>query len=227
MTRFQALSVSERCVQIRQHIPKSVRIVAVTKKVPTSYIREAYDAGIRDFGESRVQEAIAKQNDLSDLSDIQWHLIGHLQRNKAKKAIQHFDWIHSLDSLKLAQALDHMAMDVGHSPNICLQVKMRPDPNKFGWEPEHLLSELDALDQCVHLNIVGIMAIPPMGLSTQGTHDYFQHVRDFSDRIREMPLQHIAIRELSMGMSADYSIAVQSGATIIRPGRILFGEREK
>lgn len=225
MTEFQNLSIGERCHTIRRQVPDSVRIVAVTKTFPASALREAYSAGLRDFGESRVQEAIAKQTELSDLDGVQWHLIGHLQRNKARKAVQHFDWIHSVDSLKLAQTLDAIAQEVGRSPKVCLQVKMRPDPNKFGWEPDALLSDLDVLDTCHHLYIAGLMAIPPMGLTPQETLEYFQQVRTLSDQIRNSSPQHLRMEELSMGMSSDYAIAIQAGATIIRPGRILFGER--
>jgi hypothetical protein len=225
MTEFQSLSVGERCQTIRQHIPDSVRIVAVTKTFPSSTIREAYAAGMRDFGESRVQEAIAKQAELADLKDVRWHLIGHLQRNKARKAVQHFDWIHSVDSLKLAQTLDNAAQELGRSPKVCLQVKMRPDPNKFGWEPDELLADLDALDACHHLSIVGLMAIPPMGLTSQETMEYFHDVQALAMKIKAMALHHVVMEELSMGMSSDYAIAIQAGATIVRPGRILFGER--
>ncbi len=225
MTEFQSLSIGERCHAIRQHVPEAVRIVAVTKTFPSSVMREAYAAGIRNFGESRVQEAIAKQSELADLDDVQWHLIGHLQRNKVRKAIQHFDWIHSVDSLRLANALDTAAQEIGRSPQVCLQVKMRPDPDKFGWDPEDLWLDLEALESCHHLSIVGLMAIPPMGLTTQETCDYFHDVRALAERIRNLSLCHVQMKELSIGMSADYAIAIQAGATIIRPGRILFGER--
>ncbi|MEM7773536.1 MAG: YggS family pyridoxal phosphate-dependent enzyme [Cyanobacteria bacterium P01_A01_bin.37] len=225
MIQFQTLSIGERCEALRQEVPESVRIIAVTKTVAVPAMREAYQAGIRHFGESRVQEAIAKQVEFEDCSDIQWHLIGHLQRNKARKAIQQFDWIHSVDSLKLAQALNQAAIDIAKSPYVCLQVKMLPDPNKFGWEPDALFNDLAVLDQCTHLNILGLMAIPPLGLSPDELLDYFQQVCNLFHRIRDMPLNHIAMRELSMGMSSDYGIAVKAGATMIRPGRVLFGKR--
>ncbi|MEB3210468.1 MAG: YggS family pyridoxal phosphate-dependent enzyme [Leptolyngbyaceae bacterium] len=230
MIEFETLSIGDRCHAIRQQIPESVRLIAVTKMVSASAIHEAYQAGIRDFGESRVQEAIAKQTELQNYSDIdadsiQWHLIGHLQRNKARKAVQHFDWIHSVDSLKIAQALNQAAIDENQTPQVCLQVKMRPDPNKYGWDPEILREELPSLDQCTHLKIRGLMAIPPLGLSTDETLDYFHQVAELAASIQSMPLTHLSLQELSMGMSEDYAIAIQAGATMIRPGRILFGER--
>ncbi|MEO1522660.1 MAG: YggS family pyridoxal phosphate-dependent enzyme [Cyanobacteria bacterium J06633_2] len=225
MIQFETLSVGDRCRFIRQQIPETVKIIAVTKTVPVSAMREAYQAGIRDFGESRVQEAIAKQSELEDYDDIQWHLIGHLQRNKARKAVQHFDWIHSVDNLKIAQALNQAAKEIGNTPRACLQVKMLPDPNKYGWEPDALLNDLPTLDQCAHLNLCGLMAIPPLGLSSNEALDYFTKVSELSDTIQSTPLAHIRLEEISMGMSSDYSLAVKAGATMIRPGRILFGER--
>jgi pyridoxal phosphate enzyme (YggS family) len=194
--------------------------------VPVSAMREAYEAGIRDFGESRVQEAIAKQQELQDYPDIQWHLIGHLQSNKAKKAVQHFDWVQSVDSLKIAKSLNQSASDFNKTLNVCLQVKLLPDPNKYGWEPETLMTDLPQLNQLTHLNIRGLMAIPPLGLSSDETLNYFRQVAQFAETINHQPIaDHITIKELSMGMSADYSLAIQAGSTMIRPGRLLFGER--
>lgn len=225
MTSFQTLSIADRLERIRQRVPDSVRLIAVTKKVAVEAIREAYDAGVRDFGESRVQEAIAKQEQLQDLTDITWHLIGHLQRNKALKALQHFHWIHSLDTLKLAQRLNQLAGEQGKRPNICLQVKLWPDPNKKGWEPSVLLEELAQLDQCHHLNMVGLMAIPPLGLSPEETLRYFESARSLAEHLRETSWQNIRVTELSMGMSGDYPMAIQAGATMIRLGQIVFGAR--
>lgn len=121
-------SISERINTVRAQLPPSVRLIAVTKQVPSDVIRAAYTAGIRDFGENRIQEAIAKQAELQDLSDITWHFIGHLQSNKAKKALENFQWIHSVDNLKLAQRLNELAQQIGISPCVCLQVKILPDP---------------------------------------------------------------------------------------------------
>lgn len=226
MTRFQApLSFESHLREFQDSIPASVRIVAVTKKKSVDVIRSAYAAGLRDFGESRVQEAIAKQEQLQDLSDITWHLIGHLQSNKASKAVEHFTWIHSVDSLKLAKRLDQAAAELSRRPQICLQVKVRPDPDKYGWEPDQLLTDLSELDQLSHLNIVGLMAIPPLGLSTAETLQCFQDVGALAHHIQSKSWQNVSIQELSMGMSEDYELALQAGATMIRPGRRLFGDR--
>ncbi|MGB3496160.1 MAG: YggS family pyridoxal phosphate-dependent enzyme [Elainellaceae cyanobacterium] len=226
MTRFQApLSFEHHLREFQDSIPASIRVVAVTKNKSVEVIRRAYAAGFRDFGESRVQEAIAKQDQLQDLPDIIWHLIGHLQSNKASKAVEHFTWIHSVDSLKLAKRLNQAATDLLKRPQICLQVKLRADPDKYGWEPQALLEDLPTLDQLSFLNIVGLMAIPPLGLSPAETLQCFQDAATLAHHIQSQVWQHLAINELSMGMSEDYELAIQAGATLIRPGRKLFGDR--
>mgnify|MGYP006422060831 CR=1 FL=1 len=217
-------SIAERIQKIRQTLPDHVRLIAVTKYVDTQAIRAAYDAGIRDFGESRIQDALQKQEILQDLNDISWHLIGHLQSNKAKKAIEHFNWIHSVDRLKLAQWLDKLAAEAGHTPQVCLQVKVRPDPNKYGWEIEELLSHLPELDRCRSLQIVGLMTILPQGLDQQQTRESFQRLSELAQTIRERNYPHLTMKHLSMGMSADYPLAVEAGATMVRLGHVLFSD---
>ncbi|GAB4476562.1 MAG: YggS family pyridoxal phosphate-dependent enzyme [Elainellaceae cyanobacterium] len=218
-------AIAQTIHQIRQTLPDGVRLMAVTKQVSTDAMRAAYAAGIRDFGESRLQEAIAKQADLQDLSDVTWHLIGHLQSNKAAKVLDHFQWIHSVDSLKLAQRLNQIAGDRPSRPRICLQVKILPDPNKFGWTVPELLADLPQLDECRHLEIVGLMTIPPYGLAPEVTKSVFLQTRELAEKIRHQSYQTIRMEELSMGMSEDYPLAVEAGATIIRLGRVLFGDR--
>ncbi len=218
-------SIPERIAQIRQQLPPDVRLIAVTKRVSVEAIREAYNAGVRDFGESQVQEAAAKQDELQDLPDITWHLIGHLQRNKAKKALTQFQWIHSCDSLKLAQRLNQLAGELAVSPQICLQVKIMPDLHKYGWTIPELLEILPELDQCKALQIQGLMTIPPLGLSSQETLGVFERTRDLADEIGRQNWSKLRMQQLSMGMSEDYALAIQAGATMVRLGRIIFGER--
>jgi PLP dependent protein len=218
-------SVKERVLQLRSMTPASVRIIAITKTVPTHFMREAYEAGIRDFGESRIQEAIPKQQELADLPGIAWHLIGHLQSNKAKQALQHFQWIHSVDSVSIAQRLHQLSVDLSTPPKLCLQVKLRPDPNKFGWTAPELLDQLPLLQSLDRLNIQGLMTILPQGLSPTEQLATFQAVKDLAEQMGKHPLAAISIPELSMGMSSDFPLAIQAGATMIRPGRILFGDR--
>jgi len=227
MTPFSELrgTISERISQIRQTLPDSVRMIAVTKQVSATAIREAYNSGIRDFGESRVQEAEAKQAQLRDLSDVTWHLIGHLQSNKAQKALEHFQWIHSIDSLKLAQRLDKLAEQSSQKPQVLLQVKIMTDPTKYGWKIADLLKDLSALNECRSLSIKGLMAIPPLGLNSSETRFVFEQTRELATKIQEQGWSHIYMEHLSMGMSDDYFIAVQAGATMIRLGRILFEDR--
>jgi PLP dependent protein len=218
-------SIGDRITSIRSTLPASVRLIAVSKTVPAEIIRSAYAAGLRDFAESRIQEAAAKQDELQDLSDITWHFIGHLQSNKAKKALELFQWIHSVDSLHLAQRLNQLASQLGVSPQVCLQVKILPDPNKSGWSVPELLAELPAINQCKTLQIQGLMTIPPLGLSKTEILDVFNNTYQLAQQIKEQNWSHIQMQHLSMGMSGDYQLAVQAGSTMVRLGTILFGDR--
>lgn len=218
-------SITERITKIRSNLPASIRLIAVTKQVSVDAIRAAYAAGIRDFGENKVQEAQEKQAQLQDLSEITWHLIGHLQTNKAAKALKQFQWIHSVDSLKLAQRLDRLAEELSCSPNICLQVKILPDPNKYGWSIAELITDLPQLNQCQHLKIKGLMTIPPQGLDHGQTLSVFEKTQELAQEIRKKNLSNLNIQELSMGMSEDYNLAITAGTTMVRLGKTLFGER--
>ncbi|AHJ29758.1 Hypothetical protein YggS [Nodularia spumigena CCY9414] len=200
-------------------------MIAVSKTFPAEDIRAAYNAGIRDFGENRIQEAASKQAELQDLPDITWHFIGGLQSNKAKKALELFDWIHSVDNLKLAQRLNQLAQQLGVTPQVCLQVKILPDPNKSGWTVPELLADLDALNQCKNLQIQGLMTIPPLGLNDTEIISVFNATHKLAQEIEEQNWSHLKMPELSMGMSGDYQLAVQAGATMVRLGTILFGKR--
>lgn len=220
---FSDLSV--RINTIRAQIPNSVRLIAVTKQFPASVIRIAYAAGIRDFGENRIQEAETKQAELHDLPDITWHFIGNLQSNKAKKALELFQWIHSLDNLKLAQRLNDLATQLNLNPCVCLQVKILPDPNKSGWTVPELLADLPTLNSYQTLQIQGLMTIPPLGLNESQTLDVFNCTRELAKDIAAQNWSNIHMQELSMGMSNDYQLAVKADATMVRLGTILFGAR--
>ncbi|MEM9924613.1 MAG: YggS family pyridoxal phosphate-dependent enzyme [Cyanobacteria bacterium P01_D01_bin.50] len=219
-------SIRERILKVQDSLPSTVKLIAVSKKVSVAAIREAYAAGIRDFGESRIQEAVSKIEDLKDLSDITWHFIGHLQSNKAKKALSYFQWFHSVDSLKLAQRLNLLAQEGLTNPKVCLQVKILPDPDKSGWTTPQLLEDLVELNQCKNLQIEGLMTIPPLGLDSLKTLSVFNKTRELAEEIDNYKLSNIKIKQLSMGMSGDYQLAVESGATMIRLGTILFGKRD-
>lgn len=217
--------IAPRIAEICQYLPTSVKLIAVTKQVSVAAMREAYAAGVRDFGESRVQEADFKQAQLQDLTDITWHFIGRLQSNKAKKALEQFQWIHSLDSLKLAQRLDQLAQPLSCKPQVCLQVKVVKDPQKSGWTVSELLAHLPELNQCRNLQIQGLMTIPPSGLSEAEICSVFASTHELAAKIQQQNWSHIQMQHLSMGMSDDYKLAVQAGATMVRLGRTLFGLR--
>jgi PLP dependent protein len=214
-------SIGERVAAIAQTLPPAVKLVAVSKYASVLAMREAYAAGIREFGESKVQEAIRKQQELQDLKDITWHMIGHLQSNKARAAIQCFDWIHSVDRVSLAQQLDKAIKEIGKSPNLCLQVKLADDSHKFGWYETELMSDLTAIKECKSLNIVGLMTILPLGLDEAASASTFQRTLNLAQKLRGEGL--LNLHHLSMGMSGDYPIAVESGATIVRIGNLIFG----
>lgn len=226
MTGHSSISALVQQIEmLRATLPDTVRLIAVTKQVSVDMIRAAYAAGLRDFGESRLQETIAKQAQLQDLPDITWHLIGHLQSNKARQALQHFTWIHSLDSLKLAQRLNTLAAELSLRPQVCLQVKLADDPNKYGWSEPELRQDLQQLSQCHQLDIQGLMTILPLGLTPTEALQVFQQTRQLAQELRQQQWPNMPMQELSMGMSGDYLLAIEAGATMIRLGRILFGER--
>ena len=212
--------IADRINKIRANIPPQVKLVAVSKYTTTESIRAAYDAGVRDFGESRVQESKIKQEELLDLSDITWHMIGSLQSNKARQAIAQFDWIHSIDRLSLAEQCDRLILELGKSPKLLLQVKLVDDPSKSGWSESELLDDLPKLKRLQNLNIVGLMSILPLGLDESQAYEVFSRVSALAERLRSLGWNNI--QELSMGMSADYAIAVKAGASIIRVGSQIF-----
>ncbi len=219
------MSIRERIAKVYQQIPSTIRLIAVTKQVDPQRMRETYiEGGIRDFGESKLQEALTKQDLLGDLDNICWHFIGHLQANKAKKVLSHFQWIHSVDNLSLLQRLDRLAQEMHLQPSICLQVKALSDPNKFGWTLEELRLDISELEKCQTVQIKGLMTILPWGLSNQEKLTAFSAVRDLAKDISKS--SSLSLNELSMGMSGDYLEAVTSGATMIRLGQGIFGSRE-
>ena len=221
--------VRERLQKIKPLIPANVKLVAVTKTFPAEVVRAAYALGIRNFAENKAQEALAKQAELSDLTDIVWHFIGHVQSNKSRKVVEHFDWIHSVDSLKLAARLDRQAAELGKRPTCCLQVKLALDPTKDGFERDQLMAALADLNELKHLNIVGLMVIAPYGLPAEETQAVFGAGQALAAEIkmiaREQGLSRIAMDELSMGMSGDFEWAIAQGATLVRLGSSLFGSR--
>jgi len=217
------MTLAERLARLRETLPPHVKLVAVSKYVTVEAVREAYRHGLRDFGENRVQDAIAKQEALADLSDLVWHGIGTLQTNKARRALSVFAWIHSVDRLKLAQTLDRLIAETGTSPKLLLQVKLAPDPDKGGWEPDQLWADLPALQRCEHLNFVGLMTILPLGLAPATAQAVFEDVARLRDRLRQHHPHWQNLEWLSMGMSGDYDRAIAAGSNLVRLGTAIFG----
>ncbi len=199
----------------------SIRLVLASKTQPSEAIRAAANAGARDFGENYVQEAIAKRAELSDLTDIRWHLIGHLQTNKVKVAASAFALIHSVDSVRLAEALARaQPLPRVHA---LIEVNLGGEASKTGVAPDGVAAILDAARD--KLEIDGLMTIPPPGASAETARPYFAQLRELRDRLATQ--SGYALSELSMGMSDDFEVAVEEGATIVRIGRAVFGERPK
>ena len=199
----------------------SVELVAVTKTHSAEVVQAAVDAGQLLFGENRVQEAKAKIPELP--SKLRWHLIGHLQSNKARPALTLFEMIHGVDSIDLLQHLNRVAGDLGVFPRVLLEVNVAGESSKFGFPPQELLSEVESIVQIDRLQIEGLMTIPPLAAAPDHSRKYFVQLRELRDRLErefKFPLPH-----LSMGMTADYGVAVEEGATLVRVGTAIFGER--
>jgi pyridoxal phosphate enzyme (YggS family) len=199
--------------------PAEVTLLAVSKTFPAEAVREVYDAGQRCFGESRQQEAAPKIKTLP--ADIEWHFIGGLQRNKARKVVTAFPVIHSVDSLRLAEYLDRVAGEEGKRPRIFLEVNIAGETSKGGFAAEELLSSAAELAAFRYLEICGLMAIPPDELAE--ARRWFAATRELRDRLRET--SGLTLPALSMGMSADFEDAVLEGSTVVRVGSALFGHR--
>jgi PLP dependent protein len=217
-------SISRKIDLIKQQIPDNISLIVITKQASIDAMREAYAAGVRDFGENRLQEALSKQEQLQDLPDISWHFIGHVQKNKAQKIIENFDWIHSVDSLVLARRLDRLSADLACKPKVFIQVKILSDPNKYGWHATELLADLVELNECQNIDIQGLMTILPWGLSTVETRSAFEETKKLATTIQQKNFPNLSMEQLSMGMSADYLLAIEAGATMIRLGRIIFSD---
>ncbi len=203
--------------------PGSVRLLAVTKTVGAERIREAWNAGVRLFGESYVQEAVAKVDRLPP--EAEWHFIGHLQSNKAKQALDLFRVIHSLDRPSLAEALEKAARARGRRVEVLVEVNVGSEPSKFGSSLDEAVELARRAPEWPSLHIRGLMAIPPYLEDPEMVRPYFRAVRELSDRIRALKIPHVDMDELSMGMSHDFPVAVEEGATLVRVGTAIFGER--
>jgi len=226
------VTIKERVEAVRERIaaaalqagrdPGEILLVAVAKTFPVARIREAIAAGVIDIGENRVQEARVKIAELD--TPCRWHLVGHLQTNKAKLAALYFDWIHSLDSLRLAQALEKEGSALGKKVQVLMEVNFGREEQKSGVLEEEVFFLLEAVGSLPHLRIEGLMAIPPFHPDPEAVRPYFHRLWKLREeailRFPELPLSH-----LSMGMSHDFEVAVQEGATMVRVGTAVFGPR--
>ena len=204
--------------------PSSVRLIAVSKTFPLEAVREAYDAGQREFGENRVQEALQKIERSADLS-IRWHLLGHLQTNKARKAGAAFAVIQSVDSIELLEKLDRAAGEAGHSPELLIQVDLAGEATKSGVPPQEVPRLFDAAAACRAARVVGLMTLPPLPETPEDSRRWFRQLRELHEGWRASGVPAAMLRDLSMGMSGDFEVAIQAGATIVRVGTAIFGSR--
>jgi pyridoxal phosphate enzyme (YggS family) len=201
-----------------------VRLVAVSKTYPAESVRAAAAAGQRDFGENRVQEALPKIDATAELN-VRWHLVGHLQSNKARKAGKPFAFIHSIDSVELLLAVDRAAAEAGTSPTLLVQVDLAGEATKHGAAPGQIRTIFDAGAACRAVRLGGLMLLPPFLDDPERVRPYFRRLRDLRDGLAADGVAPAALVELSMGMSHDFEVAVEEGATMVRVGTAIFGPR--
>jgi pyridoxal phosphate enzyme (YggS family) len=206
-----------------------VALMAVSKTQPPERVREAYKAGQRLFGENRVQEFAGKAGALHDLQDTDWHMIGHLQTNKAARTAELFGAVDSIDSLKLAEKLEAAARQFGRKLDVLIEISVGGEVAKSGIAPDSLALEelLLAAPRLEALVFRGLMTVPPFTDDPQGARPYFRRLRELRDAIAARKLPAIALNQLSMGMSHDFEVAIEEGSTCVRVGTAIFGERIK
>jgi pyridoxal phosphate enzyme (YggS family) len=231
---IDSAAIRSRLAEVRERIaraasrarrdPASIRLVAVSKTFDAEHIRAAADAGQLDFGENKVQEALQKMAGTADLL-IRWHLVGHLQSNKARKAGAHFDAIHSVDDAALVSALDTAALGAGRKPELLVQVDLAGEPTKHGVREEALGAVFDLAPACRAARVVGLMLLPPMVGSPDEARGYFRALGAVRQRLLARGVEASMLSELSMGMSHDFEVAVEEGATMVRVGTAIFGGR--
>jgi pyridoxal phosphate enzyme (YggS family) len=224
-------SIAENLERVREQIANAatnsgrsaddVELVAITKTHPAEKVREAVEAGQTLFGESRVQEARAKIPELS--SNIRWHFVGHLQKNKVRQALPLFEVIHSVDSLALAQDINRIADEEGLYPRVLLEVNVAGEGSKFGFSPDDLRKQMESLLTLARLSIEGLMCIPPLAVESEDSRKFFVEVRELRDSLEKE--FNMKLPQLSMGMTQDFPIGIDEGATLVRVGTAIFGER--
>jgi pyridoxal phosphate enzyme (YggS family) len=226
------LKIKEQVENIRERIaaaalrvgrdPGEILVVAVAKTFPASAVKEAIAAGINDIGENRVQEAKAKIPEID--APCRWHMVGHVQTNKARLAVRLFDWIQALDSLKLARELEKAGSGLGKRVRTFVEVNLGQEPSKTGVAEVELFSLLEQAGAFPHLSIEGLMVMPPYDPDPEAVRPFFRRLRTLRDEAASR-CPHLALTQLSMGMSHDFEVAVEEGATMLRIGTAIFGAR--
>ena len=233
------MSIKENVAQVRERIalaasrggrdPGEITLMAVSKTFAPERISEAYEAGLRVFGENRVQEFAGKAEGVKDLRGSEWHMIGHLQTNKASKAAELFTAVDSVDSVRLAEKLNSSAQDLGKKLGVLIEIKVGEETVKSGVRSEspQLEELLHNARQLEHLEFRGLMTIPPFTDDPQQARPYFRKLRELRDQIAARRLPNVSMNVLSMGMSHDFEVAIEEGSTCVRVGTAIFGERKK
>ena len=214
----------ERAASRAGRDPACVRLVAVSKTFSVEHVRAAADAGQLDFGENKVQEALDKMDRTADLP-IRWHLVGHLQSNKARKAAARFDVIHSIDSPSLVQKLDEAATAAGRNVELLVQIDLAEEPTKHGAREADLPPIFDTARTCRAVRVTGLMLLPPVVDDPEAARPYFKELIAVRSRLLERGVEASQLQQLSMGMSHDFEVAVEEGATLVRVGTAIFGGR--
>ena len=216
------LQIAQTAAKVGRAVDE-IELVAISKTHDAVKVREAIEAEQRLFGESRVQEARVKIPELP--SNLRWHFVGHLQKNKIRHALPLFELIHSVDSLALAQDINRIAEEDGLHPRVLLEVNVAGEGSKFGFTPEKLREDLENLLALPRLSILGLMTIPPIADEAEASRKYFVELRELRDRLQTE--FHVDLAQLSMGMTQDFAIGVEEGATLVRVGTAIFGKRSR
>jgi hypothetical protein len=215
----------ERAARRAGRDPGAVTLVAASKTVPVERLLEAMACGCRIFGENRVQEALAKIEAMKECAEIQWHLIGPLQPNKVKHAIGRFSLLHAVDRLDVAERLDRTARERGITQSVLLEVNVAGEETKHGFKPDDLKAMAERVGMLGGLRILGLMTIPPPADKPEDARPHFRRLRNLAAQVGALDIPGVSMRELSMGMSGDFEVAIEEGATLVRIGTALFGPR--
>lgn len=218
--------IAEACGRIKRD-PADIVLVAVTKTVTTEVIEAAFRCGLTAFGENRVQEAKIKIAEIGKRDSIKWHLVGHLQTNKVRDAIEMFDLIHSVDSLRLCGIIDERAKTREKIVDILLELNMSGEKTKYGFSEKEIFANINLIGKFSNIRVLGLMTMAPFSGKAEKSRPYFRSLFNLSKKISETKLpENVKMEYLSMGMTQDYEVAIEEGANMVRIGRAIFGERQ-